>query len=299
MEGREEKWIGGKFCGSISSFCHHLQSSCDALIQSADRRPIPLDSASTTFMEFLNRRMSSTSTDLNLLECMSCDTVSFEELLGHCTQVYNHNQIHLLALQQHPVFSTSATQIPSSAATAEDQDEEEKDSDDDDLSLSPPTSSSSTTILHFSSKFQDDPLLDDTLSLKNLGLSDVCLATIASDQGNNSIHTAKMFQESEGEMRDELPSSRDSKPWIVASRDDYEGLPKHIKSLASWEDLIVAVEKMNSSLAKRSMKVDTIQQDEISLLGLGHKAKAYLLLLIKMNCIVVETIDGVITYRVL
>ena len=35
------------------------------------------------------------------------------------------------------------------------------------------------------------------------------------------------------------------------------------------QDLIVAVEKMNSSLAKRSMKVDTIQQDEISLLGLG------------------------------
>ncbi|XP_027172542.1 uncharacterized protein LOC113775903 isoform X2 [Coffea eugenioides] len=284
MEGREEKWIGGKFCGSISSFCHHLQSSCDALIQSADRRPIPLDSASTTFMEFLNRRISSTSTDLNLLESMSCDTVSFEELLGHCTQVYNHNQIHLLALQQHPVFSTSAIQIPSSAATDEDQDEEEKDSDDDDLSLSPPTSSSSTTTLPFRSKFQDDPLLDDTLSLKNLGLSDVCLATIASDQG---------------EMRDGLTSSRDSKPRIVASRDDYEGLPKHIKSLASWEDLIVAVEKMNSSLAKRSMKVDTIQQDEISLLGLGHKAKAYLLLLIKMNCMVVETIDGVITYRVL
>lgn len=179
-----------------------------------------------------------------------------------------------------------------------DQDEEEKDFDDDDLSVSPPMSSSSTTTLPFS-KFQDDPLLDDALSLKNLGLSDVCLATIASDQANSSIHTAKVFQESEGEMRDELMPSTDSKPWISASRDDYEGLPKHIKSLASWEDLIVAVEKMNSFLAKRSIKLDTIQQDEISLLGLGHKAKAYLLLLIKMNCIVVETIDGVINYRVL
>ncbi|KAG4191380.1 hypothetical protein ERO13_A07G089166v2, partial [Gossypium hirsutum] len=77
------------------------QSSCDALKQSIDRRPIPLDSASSTFVQCLNRRVSTATADLNLLESMSLDTVSFEELLGHCYQIFNNNQTHLLHLKNH------------------------------------------------------------------------------------------------------------------------------------------------------------------------------------------------------
>nr|GMD83353.1 Angiomotin like [Ipomoea batatas] len=90
-----------KFSKTVAAFCNHLQTSSDALKQSVDRRPIPLDSASTTFVQCLNRRVSSASSDLNLLESMSFGTVSFEELLGHCNEVYKKNQNDLLFLQDH------------------------------------------------------------------------------------------------------------------------------------------------------------------------------------------------------
>lgn len=58
-------------------------------------------------MQCLNRKVSSTSGDLNLLESMTLDTVSFEELLGHCTEVYNKNQIDILVLQDRLVSTSS------------------------------------------------------------------------------------------------------------------------------------------------------------------------------------------------
>ncbi|GMP98440.1 hypothetical protein CsSME_00046323 [Camellia sinensis var. sinensis] len=134
------------FCKTLASFCNHLQSSCDALKQSLQRRPIPLDSASSTFVQCLNRRVSSTNSDLNLLESMSFGTVSFEELLGNCNEVYKKNQ-------------------------KPDIDEEDEASD------------YSSAPLGLELKTVDtDPLLEDSLSLQDLGLSDVCLATIASDE---------------------------------------------------------------------------------------------------------------------
>lgn len=57
------------------------------------------DSANSTFIQGLNRRVKIASGDLNLLESMSFATVSFEELLGHCNEVYKNNQTHLLELQ--------------------------------------------------------------------------------------------------------------------------------------------------------------------------------------------------------
>lgn len=58
-----------------------------------------IDSASSTFLQCLNRRVSSTGSDLNLLQSMSFDTVSFEELLGHCNEVYKKNNADLLDLE--------------------------------------------------------------------------------------------------------------------------------------------------------------------------------------------------------
>ncbi|PKI32804.1 hypothetical protein CRG98_046797 [Punica granatum] len=84
---------------SLGSFCNHLQTSVDALKQSIDRRPIPLDSASSTFIQSLNRRVSSCSNDLNMLDSMSFGTVSFEELLGHCNEVFKMNQNALIELE--------------------------------------------------------------------------------------------------------------------------------------------------------------------------------------------------------
>ncbi|KAK3227105.1 hypothetical protein Dsin_006967 [Dipteronia sinensis] len=45
-------------CRSLGWFCNHLDNTCDALKQSLQRRPIPLDSASSTFIQCLNRRVN-------------------------------------------------------------------------------------------------------------------------------------------------------------------------------------------------------------------------------------------------
>ncbi|XVF07459.1 hypothetical protein REPUB_Repub06bG0140700 [Reevesia pubescens] len=67
------------------------------------------------------------------------------------------------------------------------------------------------------------------------------------------------------------------------------------------KDLLAAVEKINSSLSKKEKTkgYNYFHQDEIESLDLGPKGRAYLLLLVRMNHLVVETIDGLISYRVL
>lgn len=84
---------------SLGCFCHHLEGSRQALKESVNRRPIPLDSASSTFVQCLSRRVTCLTSDVNLLDSMSFGTVSFEELLGHCSEVYKNNQTNLLELQ--------------------------------------------------------------------------------------------------------------------------------------------------------------------------------------------------------
>lgn len=44
--------------------------------------------------------MSAVNVDLNFLEPMSLETVSFEELLGHVSEVYKKNETDLLELQK-------------------------------------------------------------------------------------------------------------------------------------------------------------------------------------------------------
>ncbi|KAK6131637.1 hypothetical protein DH2020_034651 [Rehmannia glutinosa] len=276
----------GKLCRTVTKFCNHLQTSCSALKESVDRRPIPLDSASTTFVQSVNRRVSSAGDDLNMLESMSFATVSFEELLGHCNEVLKKNQNDIFALQDH--LRSSSNYIPP-------LDFDEEDVVDhcalDDFSLG------SSNEFKGNDVAEEDPLLDDSLSLKNFGISDVSLATIASQDDNSFEMDEPDFQI--GETTDDLNQYEDSRHLLNVSRDDYESLPKHMKGLVSWEDLLVAVEKMNSCIATRKIKPDTFRQDEIELLELGYKARSYLLLLIKMNRLSIETNEGVISYRVL
>ncbi|KAK8716616.1 hypothetical protein V6N13_043921 [Hibiscus sabdariffa] len=295
---------------SLGSFCNHLQSSCGALKQSVDRRPIPLDSASSTFVQCLNRRVSTATVDLNLLDSMSFGTVSFEELLGHCYQVFDNNQTHLLHLQDRLKPLGYIPQV--------DIEEEEEEEEEEEMLDSKESSSAC---------FEEDPLfLDESLSLKNFGLSDVCLATLAS-QANQKVDDSDLSlgenMKFEGDkpsnikgtykpITDTIEVNREEKdpnhvqvqakrPVLQVSKDGYESLPSYMKNLASWEDLLAAVEKINSSLSKKEKTkgYDYFHQDEIEALDLGPKGRAYLLLLVRMNHLVVETIDGLISYRVL
>lgn len=57
------------------------------------------DSASSTFIQSLNRRVSNSSYDLDTLESMSFGSVSFEELLGHCNEVFKRSQNDIIELE--------------------------------------------------------------------------------------------------------------------------------------------------------------------------------------------------------
>ncbi|XP_034694406.1 uncharacterized protein LOC117920853 [Vitis riparia] len=305
----------GSFCKTLASFCNHLHSSCHALKQSVDRRPIPLDSASSTFVQCLKRRISSASSDLNLLETMSFGTVSFEELLGHCSEVYKKNQSDLSELEDR---LRDYGYVPNLEI---DDDDDEASGLPTPLGLDSRISDSATDSI--GKKFDEDPLSDESLSLKNLGLSEVCLATLASeayeeiDNPNISweepiklyedkLHNVEGLSQSAtkilgsiaGEVGDDLNSVGAPKSVINVSKNDYEQLPSYMKTLVSWEDLLATVEKMNSGLRNKE-RGNFFHQHELESLELGPKARSYLLLLVRMNLLVVETVDGSISYRVL
>ncbi|KAG5252960.1 hypothetical protein OIU76_021200 [Salix suchowensis] len=311
-----------EFSKSIGSFCNHLQSSCDALKQSIDRRPIPLDSASSTYIQCLNRRVASASSDLNLLESMAFGTVSFEELLGHCNEVYKSSENRILEFQDR---LRSFGYVPAEVGSDDEADLSIsmelglnlKDEMDPSAAYNGPVSVASSIM----KSLEEDPLMDESLSLKSLGLSDVCLATLAAEANSkindpdismrdtkmyygDKLHNMKSLDQNTGNMEvieGELKPAEALRAVVKASKDDYESLPSYMKSLTSWEDLLAAVEKINSSLKMKDKTKGNnyFRQDEITSMDLGPKARTYLLLLTRMNQLAVETVDGLISYKVL
>ncbi|KAG2406649.1 uncharacterized protein HKW66_Vig0059060 [Vigna angularis] len=302
------------FCNTLAAFCNHLHSSSDALKQSIDRRPIPLDSASSIFTQCLNRRVSAATADLDMLDSMSFGTVSFEELLGHCNELYKKNHSDLLQLQEH-LQSRGYTTVPD--IEEEDEFEDIQYQDPEDKLDSPSSFYGSLSAADPSFKsFEEDALLDESLSLKKFGLSDAYLATFTSEGDWSSHEHEKKLQEfrqedqpvvsSEGSKflpivseNENLKSAEVPSPRLQILKSEFECLPAYMKGLASWEDLLGAVEKINSSLSKKTNGCSYFHQDEIPSFELGPKTRSYLLLLVRMNRLVVETIDGILSYRVL
>nr|GEW40506.1 hypothetical protein [Tanacetum cinerariifolium] len=275
-----------EFRNGVSRFCNHLESSSAALLQSVNRRPIPFESASLSFVQGLNRHVSTATSDLNLLESMTFDTVSFEELLGHCNEIYKKNQNDIAEIEDRLSAFGYVAELEIS--------EPEEDLDLDDLQPN--------TTLDLKNTIEDDSLFDDTLSLEKLGISDVSLANIVSE-GNNKREMDQLLETNMDISEVEMDEQNESKPFedvsINVLKDAYDSLPSYMKALASWEDLLVAVEKMNLHLKQKTKNGNFFTQDEVSSLELGPKTRSYLLLLVKMNRLVVETIDGLISYRVL
>ncbi|KAK2364546.1 hypothetical protein QL285_089407 [Trifolium repens] len=284
------------FCNALESFCNHLQSSSNALKQSINRRPIPLDSASSTFVQCLNRRVSTASSDLEMLDSKSFGTVSFEELLGHCNELYKKNQNDLIQLEDR---LKSYGYVPASDIDDEDEVYDTKPQISDDKLDSPSSFYGSLSVADSGFKnFEEDALLDESLSLKQLGLSDACLATLASEDNVPSPELEKVPNLEEVDSEN-LKSPEASSPILKVLKSEFECLPAYIKVLASWEDLLVAVDKINASLSKKTNECNFFRQDDIPSFDLGPKARSYLLLLVRMNRMVVETIDGLLSYRIL
>uniref|UniRef100_I1NAY3 Uncharacterized protein n=1 Tax=Glycine max TaxID=3847 RepID=I1NAY3_SOYBN len=271
------------FCNALAAFCGHLHSSSDALKQSIDRRPIPLDSASSTFLQCLNRRVSTASADLDMLDSMSFGTVSFEELLGHCNELYKKNHSDLLQLQDR-LQSYGYSAVPDIEEADEDEDIQRQDPED---KLDSPSSFYGSLSVADSSfkSFEEDALLDESLSLKKFGLSDTCLAMLAS-KGDFSPQKPEKVQEfkqqhhhdaetegsnflSDEKDKENIKSAEAPSPILKILKSEFECLPAYMKGLTSWEDLVVAVDKINSSLSKKTNGCSYFHQDEIPSFELG------------------------------
>ncbi|XP_074575445.1 uncharacterized protein LOC141830974 isoform X2 [Curcuma longa] len=312
------------FCQSLAAFCHHVDTASKSLSDSIRRRPIPLDSAASAFLQSVERRISSASADLDLLESMAFGTVSFEELLGHCNEVFKNNQRHIADLEER---MQSLGYVP--------EVELEDDKILDDSKFMSPVSGFQKPSFEFGSvsvvrssrkRLEEDSLFEDSISLQNLGLSDAGLATLASeanDTGERGLSTMKRISgetmgycndkisdkktlpgyskyalNASDSYNDEIAVTRNiAKAIVCASRDDYDDLPAYMKSLVSWEELQEAVVKINSFLAEHKHN-NVFNQDELEKMGLGRKARSYLLVLLRMNQFVAETIDNSIFYRV-
>ncbi|XP_020579868.1 uncharacterized protein LOC110024316 isoform X2 [Phalaenopsis equestris] len=255
------------FFRSLAAFCNHVESSSKALSDSVQRSPIPLDSAAAAFLQSLEHRMSTTISDLSLLNSMAFDTVSFEELLGYCNEVYKANEKHISEVED---IMRSFGYVPDTGPENEEFEEFGADVRLSDISkgFDGVGSAMKTPSL-------EDELYNDSISLKNFGLSEASLAALASKDSLDSSGGASMKAE------------------IMISEDDYDKLPAIMKKLSSWEELQEAVNRFNSYISGNdgSNKNGIFDQGVLEKLGLGRKGKTYLLLLLRMNRLPSESLE--------
>ncbi|XP_028548198.1 uncharacterized protein LOC110100785 [Dendrobium catenatum] len=296
------------FCRSLAAFCNHVESSSQALSDSVQRKPIPLDSAATAFLQSLERRISTTSSDLNLLYSMAFDTVSFEELLGYCNEVYKANGKYICEVEDR---MKSFGYDPDTGL-----EDEEYDDFGADARFFITSNGFDGTSSAMRKPLVEDELFNDSISLENLGLSEASLAALASKDNEFSasinmtsqeIKSYDDFQPSQKSLFNEFTSdSLDStgaaymKAAIKISEDDYDKLPAFMKKLSSREELQEAVDSFNSYLSGNdgSNENGILDQGVLEKLGLGRKGRTYLLILLRMNRLSAETLNGSIIYHV-
>ncbi|CAM0948706.1 unnamed protein product [Alopecurus aequalis] len=295
-------------CGSLSDVLTHADSSSRALSDALTRRPIPLDSATTAFLQGLDRRVEAAGSDLARLESMAFGTVSVEELLGHCREALNIVSRHADAVE---------FRLVSFGYVAPEVDEEEEDADTGELEvrMNGCLGGSSSALRSGRDRFEDDDdaLFEDSMSLKNLGISDVCLAALSSQDNDFSAspempdrkHESVDVQEIRKEAEEPTPPQKETdeqdddafQGMIRASKEQYEKLPPYMRTLASWEELCDAVSKLNSYFGgDKGQGSVTLNQDDVGSIGLGRKGRSYLLILLRLNQLAMETIDGSIFY---
>ncbi|KAK5838282.1 hypothetical protein PVK06_007010 [Gossypium arboreum] len=144
--------------------------------------------------------------------------------------------------------------------------------------------------------------LDESMSLKNFGLSDICLATLASQANQKVDHSDLSFRENmyNGDKANNIKvTNKPATDSIEVTKVEGENDPNQVEvKRPILQDLLAAVEKINSSLNKKEKTkgYNYFYQDEIEALGLGPKGRAYLLLLVRMCHLIVEATDGWISY---
>ncbi|KAM0872176.1 hypothetical protein ACQ4PT_038892 [Festuca glaucescens] len=289
-------------CGALSDVLTHADSSSGALSDALTRRPIPLDSATTAFLQGLDRRVEAAGADLARLESMAFGTVSVEELLGHCREALNIVSRHADAVE---------FRLVSFGYVAPEVDTEEEDGDTGELEVpgNGRLGESSSVLRSDLERFDDDDdaLFEDSMSLKNLGISDACLAALSSQAF--LTHAFMLFSVDDGQEimneaeeptppQEETDGQDGQHQWMIrASKEQYEQLPPYMRTLASWEELSDAVSKLNSYFGGgKGQGSVALNQDDVGSIGLGRKGRSYLLILLRLNQLAMETVDGSIYY---
>ncbi|XP_015698676.2 uncharacterized protein LOC102706059 [Oryza brachyantha] len=295
-------------CASLTAVLTHADDSSRALSDAISRRPIHLESAASAFLQGLDRRAEAAGADLSRLESMAFGTVSFEELLGHCGEALSISSRHADAIESRLVSFGYAP-------PEEEESEDEGVGEDWDAEKLPEVPGNGcfgggSSVLRSSVEMaaDDDVLFENSMSLKNLGFSDACLATLSSHDSGLTRSTDILYKKPESvadvqesvEHAESVLNSQgnDAQGMIKASKEDYENLPPFMKTLASWEELEEAILKLNSYFGSdKAQGSIALKQDDVGEIGLGRKGRSYLLILLRMNQLTMETIDGSIFYN--
>ncbi|ONM32755.1 hypothetical protein ZEAMMB73_Zm00001d041268 [Zea mays] len=242
-------------CEFLSSVLNHAESSSRELADAVSQRPVHLEMARTSFLQKLEHRVEASAADLQHIESIALDTVSFEELLGHCGEALKVYARHADALQSH--LASFGYEPPDAQHPEIDVDVEDGDVGKmpwiqlealvlgNDALVRMPTGLRTYLFWYVYAKQE---LFEE--SLKDLGFSDACLATLSSEGAHYGESPKKLYKNAEstddGEkimneaeimtpLNERNGQGNSFEGVIRASKEDYEQLPPYMKSLASWE----------------------------------------------------------------
>ncbi|KAK3140283.1 hypothetical protein QOZ80_5AG0398650 [Eleusine coracana subsp. coracana] len=308
--GRELEGSIADLCGSLAEVLDHAESSSRALADAVSERPILLQSSTSTFLRKLEGMTEAVGADLQQLESLTFGAVAFNELLGHWGEALKVYGRHADAIE---------TRLASFGYVAP-VTEPEVDAEEDEGG-SPGISyiGGSSSVLMSSSKSRfsnddDDAVFEESMSLENLGLSDACLAALSSEGTDFSGSPMKLYKKPEStddgqKIMNEAELMSPPKETnaqdegdtveglIRASKEEYEQLPSYMKALASWEELQEAISKLNLYFGGENCQGNiALNQDDIGTVGLARKGRSYLLILLRLNQLTMETVDGSIFY---
>ncbi|PAN21966.1 hypothetical protein PAHAL_3G503300 [Panicum hallii] len=303
MGGEMERCISS-LCASLSTVLDHADSSSRELADAVSRRPIHLDSATTAFLQKLDRLAEAAGADVARLESMVFGAVSFEELLGHCGEALSVYARHADAIESRLAsFGYEPPEVEPEVDAEDGGAGEVGDPGNGGFSVS------SSVLRSDRRRFDND---DDALfggSLKNLGFSDATLATLSSEVTDYNESPKKLYKNpdsaddgqkimNEPELiapqNERNDQGNSFKEMIRASKEEYEQLPPYMKSLASWEELYEGILKLNSYFGSNN----ALNQDDTGAIGLGRKGRACLLMLLRLNQLTMETVDGSTCYTI-
>ncbi|KAL6643886.1 hypothetical protein ACP70R_018652 [Stipagrostis hirtigluma subsp. patula] len=273
-------------CGSLSAVVDHAESSSRALADAVSRRPIHLESSTSTFLKNLDRQAEAAGADLARLESMALGAVSFEELLGHCRVTLDVYARHADAIQAR--LASYGYVPPELEPEVDDAEEEDGDAGKLEWPGNGCHGRSRLALTYGRGRFDDDDddaLFEESMSLKNIGFSDAGLAAISS--------AAKEFPGSPKKLHDEPESADDDQKvvkeaeltppqketngqgnafpaMIRVSKEEYEQLPPYMKTLATWQELLEAISKLNSYFdGDEALGRAALNQDGVGAIGLG------------------------------